>query len=113
MHETPVVDYRLSYVYNAINGDELEIKTEPFTDRDPPLPASCVCIVTTLTSNGSSVVVDTEYGYVYWTYAQGKHDEPAPELNQTLERFDDDAANEWRYYGTNVYHPADFFELCK
>ncbi|KAH7376270.1 hypothetical protein B0T11DRAFT_271966 [Plectosphaerella cucumerina] len=113
LHETPIVDYRLSYVHDAINSDELEIKPQPFTDRDPPLPASCVCIPTTLTSNGYSVVVDTEDGYVYWTDAQGKHDKPAPELNKTLERFDDDEANQWRYYGTNVHTPADFFELCK
>ncbi|KAH6697580.1 hypothetical protein F5X68DRAFT_239028 [Plectosphaerella plurivora] len=113
MHATPIVDYRLSYIHDAIYGDELEIKPEPFTDRDPPMPASCVCIATSLTSNGYSVVVDTEDGYVYWADAQGRHDEPAPALNETLERFDDDEANEWRRYGTNVYNPADFFKLCK
>ncbi|KAH6656193.1 hypothetical protein F5X68DRAFT_219179 [Plectosphaerella plurivora] len=114
MHETPIVDYRLSYIHDIINGDELESKPEPFTDRDPPLPASCVCIATSLSSNSYSVVVDTEDGYIYWTDAQGRHDEPAPELNKTLKRFVDDEANDWRlHYGTNVYTPADFFGLCK
>ena len=115
MDHTEVVDWRSEYIHGNIRSSVLETKPEPFTDRDPPLTPSCACIATSAGRNGYFVVVDTEDGLVYWGDPNGQHDEPEPELNPTLERFEDDPPNEWRcrYSGVNVYRPAEFFALCK
>ncbi|WAO96026.1 Hypothetical protein NCS54_01368200 [Fusarium falciforme] len=115
MDHTGIVDWRSEYTHALIRNESLEVKPEPFTNRDPPLTPSCACIAKSVSRDGYFVVIDTEDGYIYWGDPNGEHDEPQPELNATLDRFTDDPANMWRdpLSGVNVYRPADFFALCK
>ncbi|KAF3805181.1 hypothetical protein GCG54_00010457 [Colletotrichum gloeosporioides] len=113
MKETPVTDYRSEDLQKKIREDYIEGPVEAITGQDPPLPPSCAVIAICRSRNGYEVILDTADGYIYWREPTGRHDEPAPALNSTLERFRGDPANEWRLAGFNVYEPADFFALCK
>lgn len=113
MNETPAVDYRREDIQKMIREGKIEGVAAPTTDQDPAIPPSCAAITICRSYKGYWVVLDTDDGYIYWVDPNGQHDEPEPELNSTLERVDEDEKNEWRYFGCNVYEPADFFELCK
>ena len=114
MNCTPTVDYRREDVQRKIRDGEIERLAAPITGQDPAIPPSCATIACCRNRNGYEVILDTHDGYIYWGEANGQHDEPAPELNSTLEQFRDDKANEWRFVGgVNVYKPVDFFALCK
>lgn len=113
MDETPPVDYRRDDVQKMIREGEIEGIAAPRTDQNPAIPPSCAAIAISESRNGYWVVLDTDHGYIYWCDPNGQHDEVEPGLNNTLERLREDEKNEWRYYGCNVYEPADFFELCK
>ncbi|OLN83758.1 hypothetical protein CCHL11_08725 [Colletotrichum chlorophyti] len=113
MVNTPVTDYRHEDIQKKIRDDYIEGLTAPVTGQDPAIPSSCAGIAICRNRNGYEVILDTNDGYIYWGDPSGQHDELAPELNSTLEQFKGDEANKWRFYGFNVYEPADFFALCK
>ncbi|GJC83583.1 hypothetical protein ColLi_06421 [Colletotrichum liriopes] len=114
MESTPVTDYRCKDLQKKIREGYVEGLVAPITGLDPPIPPSCAGIAICISRNGYQVILDTDDGYVYWGDPNGRHDEHAPALNSTLERFNKgDPANEWRLAGFNVYKPADFFVLCK
>ncbi|KAF9876155.1 hypothetical protein CkaCkLH20_06601 [Colletotrichum karsti] len=112
MKNTPVIDYRREDIQQKIREGEIEGIAAPFTGRDPAIPPSCAGIAICRGRSGYQVILDTDDGYIYWGDPEGQHDEPAPELNSTLRRFEGDEANEWRA-GFNVYEPAEFFTICK
>ncbi|KAL3300137.1 hypothetical protein RB213_008772 [Colletotrichum asianum] len=113
MKDTPVTDYRSEDLQKKIREDCIEGLVTPITGQDPPLPPSCAVVAICRGRNGYEVILDTADSYVYWGEPTGGHDEPAPVLNSTLERFRGDPANEWRLAGINVHEPAEFFALCK
>ncbi|KAM0329314.1 hypothetical protein ACHAQA_004619 [Verticillium albo-atrum] len=113
MADTPITDYRRMDVQKKIQEGCIEGLAAPITGRDPVIPPSCAGIAICTSRHGYEVILDTDDGLVYWGDPNGQHDEPAPELNSTLKRFQGDEANEWRRAGFNVYKPADFFALCK
>ncbi|KAK1688913.1 hypothetical protein BDP55DRAFT_605788 [Colletotrichum godetiae] len=113
MKNTPVIDYRREDFQKKIREGEIEGITAPVTGRDPAIPSLCAGIAIYRGRSGYQVILDTDDGYIYWGDPEGQHDEqPTPELNSSLARFEDDEANEWRD-GFNVYEPADFFTICK
>ncbi|KAF6808576.1 hypothetical protein CSOJ01_07431 [Colletotrichum sojae] len=113
MFKTPVIDYRRDDVQDEIRKGNVEGLVAPITGQSPPTPPSCAAIAISRSRNGYEVIIDTDDGYVYWGDSIGQHDERAPALNSTLDRFKGDPANEWRLAGFNVYEPSDFFALCK
>lgn len=112
MNNTPTVDYRHEDTQKKIREGFIEGVAGPYTGQDPTIPPSCAAIAICSSRNGYQVILDTNDGYIYWGDPNGRHDEPAPELNSTLKQFEGDEANQWRF-GFNVYEPADFFTLCK
>lgn len=94
MDETPPVDYRREDIQKMIYEGEIEGIAAPRTDQDPAIPPSCAAIAISESRNGYWVVLDTDDGHIYWSDPNGQHDEPEPELNSTLERFDEDEKNE-------------------
>ncbi|WYZ45756.1 hypothetical protein EsH8_VIII_001072 [Colletotrichum jinshuiense] len=113
MESTPVTDYRSEDLQKDICKGYIEGLVAPITGQDPPIPPSCAGIAICTGRNGYQVILDTDDGYIYWGDPIGQHDEHAPALNSTLQRFRGDPTNEWRLAGFNVYEPADFFALCK
>ncbi|KAH0430156.1 hypothetical protein CcaCcLH18_05860 [Colletotrichum camelliae] len=110
---TPITDYRSQNLQKKIREGNIEGIVAPITGQGSPLPPSCAGIAIYRSINGYEVILDTTDGYIYWGEPTARHDEPAPVLNSTLERFRGDPANEWRLARFNVYEPADFFALCK
>ncbi|KAF6805960.1 hypothetical protein CMUS01_14499 [Colletotrichum musicola] len=113
MDHTPIIDYRSEETHKRIRNNKIEDYAEPYNNGHPPISPSCACIATCLSRNGYFVVVDTDDGYIYWGDPNGQHDEPPTDLNRVLKQYSNDAANDWRACGVNVYRPADFFNLCK
>lgn len=113
MKDTPVTDYHSEDLQRKIREDCVEGLVTPITGQDPSLPPSCAVVAICRGRNGYEVILDTADSYIYWGEPTGGHEEPAPVLNSTLERFRGDPANEWRLAGFNVYEPAGFFALCK
>ncbi|KAJ0384191.1 hypothetical protein COL922a_008909 [Colletotrichum nupharicola] len=85
MKDTSITDYR--------SEDCIEGLVTPITGQDPPLPPSCAVIAICRGRNGYEAILDTADGYICWEEPTGGHDEPAPALNSTLERFRGDPAN--------------------
>ncbi|KAF6794599.1 hypothetical protein CSOJ01_13672 [Colletotrichum sojae] len=112
MDHTTIIDYRSEETHKRVQN-KIEDYTEPYNNGHPPIPPSCACIATRLSRNGYFVAVDTDDGYIYCGDPNGQHDEPPTDLNLFLKQYNNDAANEWRACGVNVYRPADFFAFCK
>ncbi|KAJ3544065.1 hypothetical protein NM208_g3241 [Fusarium decemcellulare] len=106
MQNTYIADYRCEAFTKAIRNGE---RRHPI---NPVATPESVLIATSYGNGGYYVVVDTNEGYVYWSDIQGQHDEPAPELNKVLEKYEGQEEQDWRLV-SNVYRPADFFALCK
>lgn len=113
MLNTRIQDYRSSKIQDRIRSEDLVYYVEPVLGEGESLSPSCVCFGNSNGRNGYFLVIDTADGYVYWGDPGGQHDEPAPELNAVVqERYASNEAERWRA-SFNVYHPCEFFALCK
>ncbi|KAK1703666.1 uncharacterized protein BDZ83DRAFT_725090 [Colletotrichum acutatum] len=97
MENTPVIDYRREDIQKKIRNGEIQ--------------------GTAAGRSSYQVILDTDDGYINWGGPEGQHDEPAPELNNSLARFAGDGprngVTEYESEPHSGSDPEDYFSHNK